>query len=390
MRRFVTPVLLLVAFVLLSCRTFAGITSQSPGVTPVSIALIPNAPASTVGAPVSAPDLVSLQDSLVKVYELANPGVVALRVPSDQGGSRGSGFVFDRQGHILTNNHVLEGQGELEVAFASGFKVRGSIIGQDLDSDIAVIQVDAPAEELHPLAFADSDQVRVGQAVIAIGNPFGFNGTMTLGIVSGLGRTMESDHNAPGGGNFSAGDIIQTDAAINPGNSGGPLLNLDGEVIGINRAIYTTSFSSVGQPVNSGIGFAVSSNIVQQVVPELIKYGKYDYPFVGITTVDDLSLAEIEALGLSQSTGIYVTGVSSGSPAADAGLRAGVKDTSLEYLKAGGDLIIGIDERQVRNYGDFIGYLIRYKHPGDPILLTILRSGRQIQVEVTVVKRPGP
>jgi S1-C subfamily serine protease len=216
-------------------------------------------------------DLVDQQDQLVKLYKEVNPGVVAIRVLSEEGSSLGSGFVIDEDGHILTNFHVVQGATELEIDFPSGYKTRGTILGTDLDSDIAIIKVDVPKDELVPLSFGDSDALQVGQTVVAIGNPHGYESSMTTGIISSLGRTMQSLHEAPGGGSFTAGDIIQTDAAINPGNSGGPLLNLNGEVIGVNVAIETTTFDLSGQPVNSGIGFAISINIIKRVVPYLIE-----------------------------------------------------------------------------------------------------------------------
>jgi 2-alkenal reductase len=306
------------------------------------------------------------------------------------GESQGSGFVFDREGHILTNYHVVEGVTELEVGFPSGLKARGSLIGTDEDSDLAVLAVDVSPDRLFPLKFSDSDQVKVGQTVIAIGNPFGFKSTMTMGIISGLGRTMESMHDAPGGGMFSAGDIIQTDAAINPGNSGGPLLNLNGEVIGINRAIFTTAFSASGEPVNSGIGFAVSINIARRVVPSLIQYGKYDYPYLGITStsLNDLSIIEQEALNLSQVNGVYITAVTPGSPADKAGLVGGDRPTNINHLNAGGDVIIAVDGQPVNTFDDFIGYLVKSKSPGERIVLTIVRENREIQVDLVLGKRP--
>jgi 2-alkenal reductase len=311
-----------------------------------------------------------------------------LRSLGEDGGSRGSGFVIDQDGHIVTNYHVVEDVSDLEVAFASGLKARGQILGTDLDSDIAVIHVEVPAEALSPISWGDSDLVKVGQTVIAIGNPFGFNGTMTMGIVSGLGRSMSSMHEAPTGGVFSAGDIIQTDAAINPGNSGGPLLNLNGEVIGINRAIFTSQFNDEGQPLNSGLGFAVSINIVKRVVPSLIATGHYDYPFVGIVSLSDLSLLEQEALGLPRATGVYITEVTPDSPADRAGLRAGSKRTDLPGLLAGGDLIIAIDGVEVISFADFISYLLRNKSPGDVVTLTILRGQEEMEVKLTLDKRP--
>jgi 2-alkenal reductase len=213
---------------------------------------------------------------------------------------------------------------------------------------------------------------------------------MTVGIVSGLGRTMDSLHDAPGGGVFSAGDIIQTDAAINPGNSGGPLLNMNGEVVGVNRAIYTTSFSNTGEPLNSGLGFAISVNIVKRVVPSLISEGKYDYPYVGISSVDDLSLVQKEALGLTSFSGVYVHQISPGSPADRAGLIDGNRPTELFNLQAGGDLIVAVDGIEVQTFSDFIGYLIKHKSPGDTAVLSVVRDDQEIDVVLTLDKRPSP
>jgi 2-alkenal reductase len=334
------------------------------------------------------PDLVELDGTLVSLYEKVNPGVVAIQGLTESGGGLGSGFVFDAQGHIVTNYHVIEGFTDLEVDFPSGFKARGKVIGTDTDSDLAVLKVEAPQEELFPLPLGDSSQLKVGQTVVAIGNPFGLSGSMTTGIVSALGRTLESMRPAPGGNTFTAGDIIQTDAAINPGNSGGPLINLDGEVVGINRAIRTLNFSSQSEPINSGIGFAVAINIVKRVVPDLIEKGSFDYPYIGINSVDSLSLLEQEALGLPTSVGAYVTGVSEGSPAAEAGLRAGTRPTTFTGVQAGGDLITAIDGQPVQNFSDLLSYLINYKSPGDMVVLTILRNNQEIEVEVTLDKRP--
>ncbi len=333
-------------------------------------------------------DSLSEQDTLIQLYKKINPGVVSVRVSTQDGGGLGSGFVLDKQGHVVTNYHVVEGVQDLEVGFASGFKAHGEVISQDLDSDLAIIAVDAPAEELVPLPLGDSDKVQVGQTVIAIGNPFGLEGTMTIGIISGLGRTLSSFHDTGEGGTFSAGDIIQTDAAINPGNSGGPLLNLDGEVIGINEAIRTTNYSTSGEPVNSGIGFAISVNVMKRVTPDLIASGKYAYPYLGITSIDELTLKMSEALGLSRPTGVYITGVTAGGPADKAGIRAGSNPTDDPNLLSGGDLIVAIDQVPVRTYNDLISYLVENKSPGDKVTLTVLRDGDQLQLEAVLDKRP--
>src|SRR5688500_9974456 len=300
------------------------------------------------------PDDTLLEDgSLSALYELVLPGVVSIGTDLGQG----SGFVFDSEGHIVTNQHVVEGFSTVEVAFSSGFKAHGTVIGSDTDADIAVIQVDAPAEQIHPLAIGDSNSLQVGQSVVAIGNPFGLNGTMTLGIISGLGRTQPA-HAAPeGGGFFSTADVIQTDAAINPGNSGGPLFNLNGEVVGVNQSIRTNNVDpTTGNAVNSGVGFSISINLVKRIVPFLIRDGKYEYPYLGISS-RELSLAEIESLGLNTYTGAFVADVVPGGPADQAGIRGGE------------DVITGIDGIQVISFDDMLSYLALNKAPGDTVVL---------------------
>lgn len=372
----------IVALSLLACQlsvpSVESLTPEGTRSAPLSIATL---------IPVNSP-LIGSQDALVDLYTRVSPGVVAIRTFMENGGGQGSGFVYDSEGHILTNYHVVEGAQDLEVDFVTGIKVRGKVIATDLDSDLAVIKVDVPADELTPLPLGDSDALGIGQTVIAIGNPFGLSGTMTMGIVSAKGRTLDSLRESPGGGVFTAGDIIQTDAAINPGNSGGPLLNLAGEVIGINRAIRTTGTTTEGEPVNSGIGFAISINVVKRVTPALIRDGKYDYPYLGLSSMPEIGLMEQEALGLSQATGAYVVDVVAGGPCDQAGLRAGDENTTLSGLYAGGDLIIGVDGREVRVFGDLLSYLLANKGPGDSVNLTILRDNERKEVSVTLGKRP--
>jgi len=324
------------------------------------------------------------QSGLVALYENVSPGTVAIITDLGQG----SGFVYDGNGHIITNYHVIEGANSVEVRFNSGYMAYGTIIGTDTDSDLAIVKVDAPAEEIHPLPLGDSSSLKVGQTVVAIGNPFGLNGTMTVGIVSALGRTLDAIHETPDGQPFTAGDIIQTDAAINPGNSGGPLFNTSGEVIGINRAIRTLSSTTSGEPVNSGIGFAVSINMVKRVAPVLIETGTYDYPFLGISSMDSLSLDVVKELGLSTYTGAYVTDVVAGGPADKAGIIAGTKPTSITGLLGGGDIIIAIDGHTVRTFDEMLAYLITNKGPGDTVVLQVLRGGEKVDVTITLDKRP--
>src|SRR5512138_872164 len=235
-----------------------------------------------------------VETTLEALYKNVLPGVVLITT----GNSLGSGFVIDNEGHVVTNQHVVEGTNDVEISFSSGFKAHGTVVGSDGDADVAVVKVDAPADQIHPLPLGDSSKLVVGESVVAIGNPFGLNGTMTMGIVSGLGRTQAA-HQSPEGGFFSTADIIQTDAAINPGNSGGPLFNMNGEVVGINQSIRTDNINEVtGNAINSGVGFSISINLVKRVVPVLIRDGKYEYPYLGISSNSDLSLAAIEALGL--------------------------------------------------------------------------------------------
>ena len=238
-------------------------------------------------------ELLAYERNTISVFEKASPSVVFItskRLQRDffsmdvfeipQG--TGSGFIWDKKGHIVTNFHVIQKANNISVTLSNGKRYNAKVIGVAPNKDLAVIKVDVPEEYLVPLTLGNSEDLKIGQTVVAIGNPFNLSSTMTLGIVSAKSRTLESFRESSTGGYFSAGDLIQTDAAINPGNSGGPLLNLNGEVIGINRAIRTEVTNELGEPTNSGIGFAISSNIVSRVVPFLIEDGYYDYPYVGI------------------------------------------------------------------------------------------------------------
>ncbi len=323
------------------------------------------------------------------IYEQVSPGVVYILVYTDYGSGSGSGFVYDKEGHIITNYHVVEGATQIEVDFTNGRKVWAEVIATDADSDLAVIKVDIPADELFPLPLGSSEDLKVGDTVLAIGNPYGLVGTMTSGIVSAKGRTMESLRLAESGSFFSTGDVIQTDATINPGNSGGPLINLNGEVIGINRAIQTSGVSTTGNPINTGIGFAVSIDIVKHVVPTLIAEGSYDYPYLGISALESLNLLQQELLGIENQTGAYVTDVVPGSPADDAGVN-GAEYKYVDYqgqqieMPVNGDLIIGIDDEPVQVFGDLLSYLLLNKSPGDAVTLTVIRAGEEIQLDLVL------
>jgi S1-C subfamily serine protease len=355
---------------------------------------------STASAPSAAGTPITGAADLSTLYEQVNPGVVTIWSFEHQGSAdieslptgQGSGFVIDREGHIVTNQHVIEGAVEIEVDFVSGAKVWAELIGTDPDSDLAVLKVDVPADQLIPLPLGDSDTVRVGDYVVAIGNPFGLSGTMTVGVVSAIGRSLTSERAAPGVNRiFSAGDLIQTDAAINPGNSGGPLLNLNGQVIGINRAIQTESFTVDGSAANSGVGFAVPVNLLRRVVPNIISNGQYDYPYLGISSLNDerWNLKTIQVLGFNSNTyGAYITEVVPGGPADRAGLQAGTRDTTIPGLQAGGDLIVAIDGVTVRNFDDLLSYLFRKTEVGQEITLTVIRDNKEVDLQLTVGPRP--
>jgi S1-C subfamily serine protease len=392
------PVLAAVAVVTLATLA-CSLVSPAPT---VGIQQVPSAPVTSSQPPIAVqapvnPD--ASQDAFVALYQRVIPGVVIIKVSSQQGEAMGAGFVYDAAGHVVTNFHVVDGatDNKVEVDFMDGYKAYATIVGTDLDSDLAVLNTQAPASEFHPLTLADSDKVAIGQTVIAIGNPFRYLGSMSVGVISGLHRTLQSEHATPGGGQpFTAGDLLQTDTAINPGNSGGPLFNLNGEVVGVNRAIETADYSATGQPVNSGVGFSVSSNIIKRVVPVIIQSGKYDYPYLGISSVSlgnpsqgGLSLDEINALGLKQFTGTYVTEVAANGPAAQAGIRPGTQQTSVQGLLAGGDLIVAIDGHPVNEYDDLISYLITHKSAGDTIVLTVIRDGQKQDINLTLGKRPA-
>ncbi len=389
-------VILTFAFAMLACSFGPSITFDNPFSSATStpeptaeptVVTVPQNGGSNNAAPVTSSG--SSDNSLVDLYQRVSPGVVSITILTSQGGAQGSGIVYDKQGHIITNYHVIDGATEIEVDFNSGLKVAGKVIGTDIDSDLAVVEVKVNPSELVPLAMGNSDAVKVGQTVFALGNPFGLSGTMTSGIVSAKGRTLDSLRQAGSTGTFfSSGDIIQTDAAINPGNSGGPLLNLNGEVIGINRAIQTSGVPTTSEPANIGIGFAIPVNIIKKVVPVLITAGKYDYPYLGLSFAPDLSLDDINALSLPQQTGAYIVDVTAGGPGDQAGLHAGSTPTSVQGLNSGGDLVIAVDGKPVMTFNDLIGYVLTNKSPGDKITLTIIRDNSKKEVSLTLGKRP--
>ncbi len=386
------------------------VTQPPAAVTQVVLAPTQAALAPTVAAPptqnATAPTAPSLtvnsseEDALVALYQRVNPAVVSITVLEDVSGpgvpanhpqavAQGSGFLYDTEGHIVTNQHVVDGAQSIEVDFASGLKTRAQVVGVDPDSDLAVIKVDEMPPGVAPLSLGDSDAVKVGQRAIAIGNPFGEAGTMTVGIVSGLGRTLEGNRAAPGSQTaFTAPDIIQTDAPINPGNSGGPLLDLSGDVIGLNRAIAVDNSSGSGNAAGTGVGYAIASNTIKQIAPFLIKDGKFVYPYLGITSTSEISLDMKEQLGLPQTNGTYVTSVVAGGPADKAGLLADSASVNATQFNGNGDLIIAVDNREVHVFADLMSYLVNHTRPGQEITLTVLRKGEQLNVKVVLAERP--
>ena len=295
---------------------------------------------------------------------------------------QGSGFVWDLEGHIVTNAHVVEGATQVQVTFGDGTVAIAEVVGEDLDSDLAVIKIDPTGYNLMPVISGDLDEMQVGMRVAAIGNPFGLNGTLTSGIISAIGRSISSLSQ------FNIPEAIQTDAAINPGNSGGPLFNEKGEVIGVNAQIRSESGS------NSGVGFAIPITIVDRVVPALIGEGSYEHSYIGISgsTFSPACAADLD-LPLTV-RGAYVNEVQSGTPAAQAGLRGGNSPSNTTLLsicptQAGGDLITAIEDSPVTRFDDLLIYLERYTQPGDTVVLTVLREGESIELDVTLVARPG-
>ncbi|KYH36367.1 MAG: trypsin [Candidatus Bathyarchaeota archaeon B23] len=318
--------------------------------------------------------------TFVEIYNRTKWSVVLISVRTRLGRGMGSGFIYDKEGRIITNNHVVEGAEEIEVTFIDGTVVEAEVVGRDPYVDLAVIDVDVPEQLLKPVKFGNSSELLVGERVIAIGNPFGLEGTMTIGVVSALSRQMR----APGG--FVIVDVIQTDAAINPGNSGGPLLNMRGEVVGMNTAIV----SGTGQ--FAGIGFAIPIDTIKRELPSLLEEGVYHHPYLGISGTD-IKPGIAEAMGLDPSTrGCLIVEVVEGGPADEAGLRGGTTEAVIDgsRVRIGGDIIIGVDGHSIRQFYDLVLYMERHKKPGDKALLTIIREGKTMEVEVTLGARPPP
>ncbi len=320
--------------------------------------------------------------SLIEIFEKSEPGVVKVTVNrTDQvNGTNGvgSGFVFDKKGHIITNSHVVKDAKKVVVTFLDGRSYNAEVIGFDKFTDIGVIKVNADLSLLKPLAIGDSANLKVGEPIAAIGNPFGLSGSMTSGIISQLGRLL------PLGAGYSIPDVIQTDAAINPGNSGGPLLNMRGEIVGINTAIQ----SATGE--FTGVGFAVPSQTIAKIVPTLIENGEYHHPWIGISGRDiDPDLAKV--LNLNDAVGFLIITVVENSPASKAGMHGSNDTIEMDGVQypVGGDIILSVDGKQVRKIDDILVHLQRAKSIGDEMNLEILRDGRTTNITITLEERPN-
>lgn len=384
----------------------------------------PAIPAATPGEPMvnlpsdSAGVVSAYEGALTKIYEVVNPSVVNIRVLSKASGSnfqipgegipglpfdfspfgngseqgqmpymegQGSGFVWSKDGYIVTNNHVVQDASKIEVTFWDGTSVDAELIGTDPDSDLAVIKVDMPEDQLQPIQLADSRNVKVGELAIAIGNPYGLNGSMTVGIVSAVGRTTAAGESATGTANYSIPDVIQTDAPINPGNSGGVLVDNFGQVIGVTYMIESASGA------NAGIGFAIPASIVSRVVPSLIQSGGFEHPYIGISG-STLTPDVRAAMKLDEETkGVLVGEISPDSPADKAGLK-GSQDTAtidgIEY-PVGGDIITAFNGTAITSMDQLISLLASDASVGDQVTLSILRDGKAQEVNLTLEARPS-
>ncbi len=393
--------LTLIALVALSgCNLFSLMTSQRSE--PQTEAVATPTPASVsetdrTPLPDQAGVLAALQDALETIYAGVNPSVVSIRVtqqssggmilpfsedlplPSEEGA--GSGFVWDTEGHIVTNYHVIENATRIVVQFSDSTTAVASVIGSDPDSDLAVLKVEAPEAKLRPVRMAQAE-ARVGQLAVAIGNPFGLGNTMTVGFVSAIGRSLAVGETL--GSQYSIPDIIQTDAPINPGNSGGVLVNEQGEVIGVTTAIVSPVQASVG------IGFAIPATIVQRVVPVLIEKGAYAHPWIGISGT---SLASEIATAMdlpAEQRGALVMEVITGGPADKAGLQGSTRQVTIggRQVAVGGDVIIAFDGVPIRSFDELVSVLGAQSRPGQTVTLTVLRDGAERDIRLTLQERP--
>jgi serine protease Do len=407
MKRFVwlIPVLALAVVVVLSGALGDASASLASAPEVLGVGASEEAGAATTSGEV----LAAIEERMEAIYDQVSPSVVNIQVvqqaelpfggspdfffspPSDgepqefyQQGA-GSGFVWDKEGHIVTNNHVVADAERIRVTFQDGSTVAGEIVGTDPDSDLAVLKVDVAADRLTPVEMADSDLVKVGELTVAIGNPFGLEGTMTVGFVSALGRLLPVTPETSGGPGYSIPDVIQTDAPINPGNSGGVLVDDQGRVIGVTSAII----SPVG--TSAGIGFAIPSTTVAKVVPVLIDSGAYEHPWLGVSGAS-LNPDIAEAMNLeADQRGALVMDVVPDGPADRAGLRGSDRQVEIDgqEVRVGGDVILAIDDQPVHEFDDLIAYLARATEVGQVVSLTVLRDGGEQVLDVSLAPRPG-
>jgi len=372
-------------YVILEWKPLRPETSRPPDVSWAS------SPASLSTAPITPPaGLSDDEKNNIDIYQHYSPGVVNITtttlaydfflrpIPMESG--TGSGAVIDTNGHIVTNHHVIADGSRLEVTLWDKSKYPAKVVGDDPNHDLAVIKIDAPRDKLKPIPLGTSKGLLVGQKVLAIGNPYGLQRTMTAGIVSSLGRSIQTENET------IIDDVIQTDAPINPGNSGGPLMNSAGQIIGINTAIYSTSGGG-----SIGIGFAIPVDTVHQITDDLIKLGYVPRPFLGI--VNPIPLADYpfiaEALRLNTDHGMMVTRLYPGGPAARAGVREASQDLIIgnRRIAVGGDVILAVEGREIASKGELDSIVDKFK-PGDRVNVTILRGGRKIDIPVTLAEAP--
>jgi serine protease Do len=426
MKKITAPIVfLLIASLLLSSCSFSIPTFLSQAVSSNSQSAVQDQTETTTDTTVvnqevqniESPEIVTikdpqaLQNAYNKIFNEVSPSIVHIQVtseiqmsslqlpdgfpfslPDSNNGeeqtpryqqSSGSGFMWNNDGMIVTNNHVVEGADSIVVEFYDGYRAKAKIIGTDPASDLAVIQVNVSDEYINSITLTDSTQVRTGDIAIAIGNPYGLQNTMTVGIVSALGRSLPLSDQTISGATYSIPDVIQTDAPINPGNSGGVLVNIEGQVMGVTAAIESSSGA------NAGIGFVIPSIIVNKVVPSLIATGSYDHPWIGIS--GSTIRSEIaKAMDLPDTQhGALVSQVIAGSPADEAGLQGSDKTTEINNneVEIGGDIITAIDDTPVNDFEDLVAYLARYTDVGQKVTLSIIRDGKEIQVDLTLASR---
>jgi 2-alkenal reductase len=393
-------VIAVLALASIACSTSAlaqPLAVDSANSTPAVDIPVADVTSQPVVIPTIPPELIAQAGAqeamLIGIYQRVSPAVINVDVaaaaqpdaPVTDFGS-GSGFVIDTDGHIVTNRHVIADAQEVRVTFGDGRVFPATVVGSDEFSDLAVLKIDVPADyTLFPVELGDSDNLLVGQSVVVIGNPFGLTGSMSVGIISALGRTLPSAV-VTSTGVFSNPRIIQTDAAINPGNSGGPLLDSNGKVIGVAAAIRSTSGA------NMGVGFAIPVNTVKRIVPQIIETGKVEYPYLGISAQTAFPMSEVAAaFDLPVNDGILIATVSAGAAAADAGLKGADHQEQLhgQDVGLGGDIITAIDGVPLHTFDDLLGYLVSNTSVGQTVVLTIVRDGETMDVDVVLGPRPS-